>query len=244
MKIKVLKIILSILIIFLILITAYEIVINFDGFLDKSNPMTREEVIELLEKGKRYPNYYYSSSESISGIIKLDNNRTEHYIKDGIRKVVNDGKTTEWEDTNKDEIIYINGNKYATITKKLESNNEQNEYSQNQFDYSIIANREQFDFNFKYLGEKQIEGRKYVLVKVWNKDSIEMFSSTKFLIDKQTGLITKRTDYTVFYGLLIDIVTDRNLKIDVVTNNDVERPNLDGYIVYNDKGEVVENETT
>ena len=72
---KVLGIIIAILIVTLII---YYAVIHFDGFLNKDNPMTRSEVIELLEKGKEYPNYYYASESSwIFG--SLNETKTETY---------------------------------------------------------------------------------------------------------------------------------------------------------------------
>lgn len=98
------------------------------------------------------------------------------------------------------------------------------------FDYSLIADKEHFDYNFKYLGEKKIDDRIYVFVKVWNKENTEVMS-TKFVIDKETGLISERIDYT-FYGiLLIKITCNRNLKLDVVTEKEMVRPDLTEYEV-------------
>ena len=82
---KVLKVLGIILAILIVLVAIYYVVIHFDGFLNKDNPMTREEVVELLEKGKEYPNYYYSSEDSwIFGDI--DDGKTEIYIKDNVVK--------------------------------------------------------------------------------------------------------------------------------------------------------------
>ena len=48
MKKKILKIIGIVLIIIILAIVVYEIYIQYDGILDKSNPMNREEVIKEL----------------------------------------------------------------------------------------------------------------------------------------------------------------------------------------------------
>ena len=227
---KVLKMILIILACLLAAILIYEVGIYSDGHLDKSNPMTKEEVIALLEKGKEYPNYYYCSVQKI--LWDVDQNRTEYFIKDGVVKVVNNGETTGWRNSNTDEDISIignlNGENYASISKMSENGYEKSyEYSQQGFDYSLIADEEHFDYEFEYLGRQEIEGRSYVLVKVWNKEGSEFFS-TKFLIDEETGLITKRIDY-VPLGIIFKMETDRNVIIDSVTDEDVAKPDLTGY---------------
>lgn len=195
-----LKIILAILSLILIIVIAYEIVIQFDGFLNTDNQMSREEVIQLLEKGKQYPNYYYSPKNT--GILGMfEKGKTEYYIKDGIVNCLYNGKTLFWYDLREED----------------------NQNNQARFDYSLISDKEHFDFDFKYLGEKEIKGRKYILVKVWDKNTSDIICS-KFLIDKETGLITQRSDYGFLGILLIRITYDRNIQLDIVTDKDVEKP--------------------
>ena len=69
-----------------------------------------------------------------------------------------------------------------------------------------------------------------ILVQVWNKDNTKV-NPTIFYIDKDTGLIMKRIDYSAIG--LIKLDCNRNVKLDVVTDKDVERPNLDNYEVLN-----------
>ena len=220
---KVLGIIITILIVTLII---YYAVIHFDGFLNKDNPMTRSEVIELLEKGKEYPNYYYASESSwIFG--SLNESKTETYIKDNIVKIVVDGELLDWTNYNTEEhigLFEMNGKKYAGISNL--DNFETNEEGQRGFDYSLIAREDIYGMEFKYLGKKQVNGRDTILVKVWNKDGFEM-DSTKFYIDEETGLIMRRVDYTALGFIKIDC--DRNVKMDVVTDEDIQRPDLEGY---------------
>ncbi len=224
---KVLKVLGIILAILIVLVAIYYVVIHFDGFLNKDNPMTREEVVELLEKGKEYPNYYYSSEDSwIFGDI--DDGKTEIYIKDNVVRVVVDGEVHSWTDYNNNENIIIvgehDGKNYAGVSNL--DNFEENDESQRGFDYSLIADEETFNTDFKYLGEKQIDGRDTIIVKVWNKDWVSI-DSTKFYIDKETGLIMRRIDYSALGFIKIDC--NRNVKMDVVTDEDVARPDLEGY---------------
>ena len=225
---KVLKVLGIILAILIVLVAIYYVVIHFDGFLNKDNEMTREEVIELLEKGKEYPNYYYTSESSwLFG--NLNESKTETYIKDNIVKVVVDGEVHSWTDYNNKEYIGMpieyEGKKYISVSNNLD-NFEENDQSQRGFDYSLISDEETFNTDFKYLGEKQVDGRDTIIVKVWNKDWVSV-DSTKFYIDKETGLIMRRVDYTALGFLKIDC--NRNVKMDVVTDEDIQRPDLEGY---------------
>ena len=121
--------------------------------------------------------------------------------------------------------IEYEGKKYISVSNNLD-NFEENDQSQRGFDYSLISDEETFNTAFKYLGEKQVDGRDTIIVKVWNKDWVSV-DSTKFYIDKETGLITRRVDYTALGFLKIDC--NRNVKMDIVTDEDVARPDLEGY---------------
>lgn len=230
---KISKILLIIICLLVIAFIIYMVAINFDGFLNKSNPMTKEEVIALLDKGKEYQNYYYSSQYTY--LNRSNEDITEVYVKDNIKKVVYNNEISEWCDYNNDEQIHFLGHnqgiqeKYASISKMSQNGTlECEKYSQKGFDYSLIADAEHYDYNFKYLGEKKIEDRIYILVKVWNKQSAEFFS-TKFIIDKETGLVSQRSDYTFFGILPVKMTCDRNLKLDIVTEEEMKRPDLTGY---------------
>ena len=135
---KILGIILSIILVTLII---YFIAIHYNGFLNKNNPLTRGETIKLLEKGKEYPNYYYSPEENIL-FFNINENKAEYYIKNNIVKCVNNGELLSWTDYNNKEIITIwpkNDSEYYATTGSLENHDEGNE-NQRGFDYSIISN--------------------------------------------------------------------------------------------------------
>lgn len=227
---KIFKIIGIIILSLLLIALIYYTIIHFNGFLKKDNVMTREEVVALLKKGEEYSNYYYSPEDYIF-FKKVNEMKTEYYIKDDIIKCINNGKVLRWENYNTDEVISImgknDGKMYAGISSlKNYYGDETARYSQRSFDYSIIADEKIFNTDFEYLGEKQYNGRSTILVQVWNKDSIKA-NSTIFYIDKDTGLIMRRIDYSAMG--LIKLDCNRNVKLDAVTDKDVERPNLDGY---------------
>lgn len=228
---KILKIVGIIILALILIILIYFSTIHFNGFLKKDNVMTREEVVALLKKGEEYPNYYYSPEDYIF-FRNLNEMKTEYYIKDGIIKCVNNGSILRWENYNTDEVISIMGKNAGVSSLKSYYNygDETVLYNQKGFDYSIIAEEKTFNTNFEYLGEKQYNGRMTILVQVWNKDNIKV-NPTIFYIDKDTGLIMKRIDYSAMG--LIKLDCNRNVKLDVVTDKDVERPNLDNYEVLN-----------
>ena len=233
---KILKIVEIIILALILIILIYFSTIHFNGFLKKDNVMTREEVVALLKKGEEYPNYYYSPEDYIF-FRKLNEAKTEYYIKNGVIKCVNNGELLRWENYNTDEVISIIGKNnekmYAGISSLKSYYNYEDEailYSQRGFDYSIIADEKTFNTNFEYLGEKQYNGRMTILVQVWNKDSVKV-NSTIFYIDKDSGLVMRRIDYSAMGLKKVDC--NRNVKLNVVTDNDVEKPNLDNYEVLN-----------
>lgn len=227
---KGLKVLGIIIIILLVALVVYTFAIHFDGFLSKDNPMTRNEIIKLLEKGKEYSNYYYSSNDKILFLEINNGSKTESFIKDNIVKCVVNGETIEWINYETRENIRIlgehEGQKIAAIDSLDNKNMERNEDSQEGFDYSIISEEEIYNNDFEYLGEKEIDRRATIIVKVWNRDNLKI-NSTKYYIDKETGLIMRRVDYSLLG--LVKINCDRNVKMDIVTDKDVERPNLEGY---------------
>ena len=229
---KILKIVGIIILALILIILIYFSTIHFNGFLKKDNVMTREEVVALLKKGEEYPNYYYSPEDYIF-FRKLNETKTEYYIKNGVIKCVDNGKILRWENYNTDEVISIMGKNnekmYAGISSLKSYYNYEDEailYSQRGFDYSIIADEKTFNTNFEYLGEKQYNGRMTILVQVWNKDSVKV-NSTIFYIDKDSGLVMRRIDYSAMGLKKLDC--NRNVKLDVVTDKEGEKPNLDHY---------------
>lgn len=219
---KILTITLIILTVILIGLIIREVIIHSDGKLDKSNPMTREEIITLLDKGATYNNYYYHPSNS------ENETKTEYYIKDNIRAIYQDSKLLEWCDYNNSEQILLWGPK---DTATLIGENPKTEYNQHGYDYSTMAQPELYNNEYEYLGEKEENGRTIIIVKLITKNGLRT-GINKYYIDKETGLILGRFSsskilfITEFY---FGGSTDRNVKFDIVTDKYVKKPALTDY---------------
>ena len=220
-KKKVLIVILSILAIIIIGLIVRETIIHNDGKIDKSNPMTREEIIALLDKGATYSNYYYCPSN------EGDNYKTEYYIKDNVQVIYNDSKLYEWVDYNNSEQILLWGPEgTATIV-----NTTKREDNQHGYDYSTMTKSEFYNNEYEYIGEKEENGRTIIIVKLTTKNGL-IRGINKYYIDKETGLILGRFNsnrllfLTTFYA---GGSNDRNVKIDIVTDEDIKKPDLTGY---------------
>lgn len=220
------KILLIVVIIFMILLVSVfvrEFILCNEGSLDNSNPMTREEIISLLEKGNDYNNYYYSYDSD------FDTLKTEYFIKDGISVCYVEGSLHSWINFNEDQREYItiwdtkadNGKSIATITKNFTTT----ESSQMGYDYSLVTDYENYDF--EYLGKKYSNGRKVTVIKMKVKNSN---TYTNFYIDSSTGVIIARKDVSkAFFITTYMNFSNRNVQFDVVTNEDIKRPDLSNY---------------
>ena len=96
---------------------------------------------------------------------------------------------------------------------------------------SIIHETENYDF--EYLGKKKFNGRETILVKSSYKKDKDIFKEgfAKTYIDIQTGVIVRNEAY-IRIGIILKRVTDNMLvKFDCVTDEDVAKPNLAGYVV-------------
>ena len=220
-KKKILIIVLIILAITIIGLVVRETIIHNDGKIDKSNPMTREEIIALLDKGATYNNYYYCPSN------EGDTYKTEYYIKDNIQVTYNNSKLYEWVDYNNSEQILLWGPEgTATI-----GNTTKREDNQNGYDYSTMAKPELYNNEYQYIGEKEENGRTIIIVKLTTKNGLST-GIDKYYIDKETGLILGRFNSNRFLFITTFHAggsNDRNVKIDIVTDEDIKKPDLTGY---------------
>lgn len=119
MKKKILKIIGIVLIIIILAVVVYEIYIQYDGILDKSNPMSREEVIELLNKGNNYDNYLILWRTGAFIGNHKENIIQETYVKGNSIRTTLNGKEFTW--TNYDENIRIQFLKFPLVAISNES---------------------------------------------------------------------------------------------------------------------------
>ena len=191
-----------------------EYVLWNDGKLQKDNPMSKEEVLELLKKGEEYPNYYISFVDS-------NNAKYNIYVKDNVLVEYYNNEFLRREDYNTNEYIMIFKTAYkemAGVNKELKKE----KYRQNVMDYSIVNK-----LDYKYLGEKELDGRQVIYIQLKSGSAY-----TKFVIDKETGIIVNRIDLSkAFIFTTNKNESKRELKLDVVTDEDVARPDLSKYEV-------------
>ena len=185
-----------------------------DGNLQKDNSMSREEVLELLKKGEEYPNYHVS-------FVGSNNEKYDIYVKDNVFVEYCNNEFRLREDYNTNEYIMI----FKTADKEVagvNNNLEKLEYQQGSMDYSIVNK-----LDYKYLGEKELDGRQVIYIQLKNGSAY-----TKFVIDKETGIIINRIDLSkAFIFTTNKNESKRELELDVVTDEDVARPDLSKYEV-------------
>lgn len=191
-----------------------EYVLWNDGKLQKDNPMSREEVLELLKKGEEYPNYHVS-------FVGSNNEKYDIYVKDNVFVEYCNNEFRLREDYNTNEYIMI----FKTADKEVagvNNNLEKLEYQQGSMDYSIVNK-----LDYKYIGEKELDGRQVIYIQLKNGSAY-----TKFVIDKETGIIINRIDLSkAFIFTTSKNESKRELELDVVTDEDVARPDLSKYEV-------------
>lgn len=221
------KILLGALIIIIILaliIIIRETTICSDGNLDKTNIMKREDVIQLLNKGSTYKNYYFNPEQNPS--TKDEELKTEYYIKDNILVTYLNSKLISWTDYNTGESISIIQSKSNNIAG-ISHNAQLIPNTQYGVDYSEIADTSRFNYEYTYLGEKEYNGRTAILVQLKNNNYYK-----KYLIDKDTGLILECIDITKKMGITTSKITSKqNIKLNVVTNEDIKKPDLSNYTI-------------
>ena len=191
-----------------------EYVLWNDGNLQKDNPMSRGEVLELLKKGEESPNYHIS-------FVSSNNEKYDIYVKDNVFVEYCNNEFQLREDYNNNEYIMI----FKTADKEMAGINnslKKQEYQQGSMDYSIVA-----ESDYKYLGEKELDGRQVIYIQLKNESAY-----TKFVIDKETGIIINRIDLSkAFIFTTNKNESKRKLELDVVTDENVARLDLSKYEV-------------
>lgn len=176
------------------------------------NSIIINELYKKQEALKEINNYYYISehyTENNSG----DKNTIEHYYKDGIDKLIlNNGNIVMWYNNNSKENIVIDiEQKIADITSS--------EYLVGS-DFPIYIDETKKSIG-TYIGSKitkdEIDGTECYKIDS-NKQTI--------WITKQEGIVLKAIDKTEDD---YEVVEYKEWKTDTLKNEDVERPDLDGY---------------
>lgn len=169
---------------------------------------SRADVITLIENGKNYNNYYCEYTKLDEHIIRK--------IKDNKMVVISNNMTvyTNYE-TNKQTIIQNN----IAIVSNL-SNSKLSSLNKTYFaDIDLINDS---NYNYKYIKEENINGIDCIKIEL-TSDSIKY----EIWISTSSGLPTKM----IYSTSASNVSTDFNLKLDCVTDSDVETPNLNNYTV-------------
>lgn len=211
-KKRIFMIVLVIIVVCVALYFLREFLIFSDGKLDCSNPLNKEQVMELLNKGTSYSNYYYNPSSS------KDTLNTEYYIKDNIVVCLINSKLVSWTDYNKGKQISIWDAEDLKLISIKNSNIEMKEDSQYGYDYSVITRAEEY----KYLGKKQVNNRTMIIVQLKTGAHI-----TKILIDEETGLIFGRIEFYKYGIFTFKENNDRKVKLNIVTEENIKIPDFE-----------------
>lgn len=221
---RIAKVIVTILILIIALLIVYEIYIRYDGNLDKTNIMSRDDMIELVKKGTEYNNYSITFKPSIFTRVQGGMNLTQKiYVKDNVVKKITDNRSWEYIDFDKNEHIYI----FSYPTVYITEISSYDRYIGTS--YEAVTNKDNYEI--VYLGEKEINDRQIFVIKViYKNDSSKSYE--KMYIDKQTGVAINIEHYAYIGPILIRISERREVEFDSVTDEDVKRPNIVGSVVY------------
>lgn len=227
---KILKVIITILVLLILALIVQQTYIRYDGKIDKSNSMSKSEIIELLKKGEQYNNYliiYKPNKSSItSSMLIYPEPEQRVYVKDKIMKSVIGDKVFRYVNYNTKESITIFDHLQAFIS------NTEEKFAVLAYTRECIEDEERY--SFEYIGEKEINNRKTIVIKlIDNKSSDNDY--TKVYIDKETG-VQYNSIYFYYKGPIL-IKDDENMSIefDCVTDEDVKRPNIAGYMIFDDR---------
>ena len=214
MSSRVVKIILTVIILILLFIVGIlsirEICIRKEKDLNNSNPMSKEEVINLLENP--VSNYWIRTiSEEMNGKSMPQ----EVLVKDGKFKVYMYSDAIQWIDTNTKEKLQIdNESKTAFLSHDGEAIKQTAYFNDDSAKY-------------KYLGEK-VENNKRIIVVELDGKTIDR----RITINKDTGIIEGIKEFEKS-GLITTSIKNENIedKFDRVTDEDIAKPDLTGYTI-------------
>lgn len=187
------------------------IIANEDGKLDKTNPMTREEIIALLEKGAQYDNYYFS-------IVDENEQKAEYYVKNNIVACYANSRLKTLTDFNSNTITHFNESGEVQSTGEItKPSNSQLGYS-----YSDVTDTENYDY--EYLGEVVKNERNIVIIKLKSKG---LNHYIKVYIDKDTGLLLREVEYNKILFISQKMFErSRKIKIGIVTDENIKNPTI------------------
>ncbi len=213
MNLRIKRILLIIVVILLIsfgVLAVREICIHYEKGLDKSNPMSKEEVIKLLDNPTN--NYWIRQVSEEKEGMQIPK---ETVAKDGKIKVYLYSELIQWVDADTKEMLQINNESKTAFLSHDGATIKQTTY----FNDSSIK--------YKYLGEKEENNKKFIVVELKGK-SVDR----RLTINKDTGIIEGIKEFEK-KGLITTAIKKDNIEVqyDSVTDEDVAKPDLTGYTI-------------
>ena len=124
---------------------------------------------------------------------------------------------------------------YNTLEKMQNMQNMQNMLGNGLLELlkpSIKSNQKDNENIFKFKGREKINDFECIIVELtFDKDKGYNYNKRRILIDTKTGLVVKTVFYDVNDNILYTV--DYNLKLDSVSDSDVEIPNLNEFNITN-----------
>lgn len=200
-----------------------------------TNYMSRNDIINLIEKGNKINNLYMDIYYTTSTINNEDEkSETQYSIGKGYKKdnifveimnnSQNEMESIVWENLNTNEQIFIDN-----LNKEYSLNNVDSLSSPNEKFLGLFYENSLYEY--KYIGKEELEGRKTYKVELY-KNYYESSTEEKItcFIDKNTGLILQ----VEMYGRndvsdSISSIFKYSYKNNVVTNEDIEKPDISNY---------------
>ena len=224
MKKKILITILIIIVLIMLILVIRESYLNYDKIENNNEEYNRDQVIELLDKGSKYNNYYRT--------VNTENGKEEFYYKDNILACYYDSKLKYWMNLTDGSrrMIFIDDYDSNSVGEVVDFENIIFPMENTQLGYySTIYDTENFDF--KYKGITKNNDRDTLIVETDSK--IDSSLKIKYYIDKQTGVIVKRTEFDKVLFLTKDKKEyDRGIRFDVVTDENIKEPDLTNVETY------------
>ena len=205
----------------------------------KENPMSKEEVLSLVEKRAEYSNWYMTvetvveEKMNVEGRKEVPENedayriKTEEYYKDNVLVVktsqLNKQDNLSWTDYNTGDQINITneGEKKTIEENKIE---EEIRDSRVLLNSNIIEDLKREGNQFEYLGETKYQYRDCIVIKITTKDGEEQL----YYIDSEKGILLK---HVMNHANAISTIL-YNMQYDVVTDENIEKPDLADYEGY------------
>lgn len=185
---------------------------------------SKEDIINLLEKGEKYNNYYCKYN-----FFEDNNEEIVRYVKNEKQRVIG-----------KDLIVYIDSkhNKKLVLKPSTKTGVEMkldSKASLESIDNYLSVYFDELKDNeniFKFKGREKINDFECIIVELtFDKDKGYNYNKRRILIDTKTGLVVKTVFYDVNDNILYTV--DYNLKLDSVSDSDVEIPNLNEFNITN-----------